>query len=211
MRVKYLPCFVIFVFIVIACKSYKSEKGNSASERAICLDIVKGQDSNSGTPEKPIQSIEELNRRLSKNSCNVYFASGQVFVGTIVLKGINGTKADPVIISSSDEGRAVIIGGNQEAVKIENCRFVTLRNLNFIGNGRKEGNKTNGVALVNSRNCVVENVSSKGFQKSGIDLYNCTESVVRNAFVTENGFSGINIMGSSRNMSRNLLIQDCRS
>jgi len=211
MRVKYLPCFVICVFIAIACKSYKSDKGNSASERVIYLDIIKGQDSNPGTPEKPLQSIEELNRRLSKNSCNVYFASGQVFVGTIVLKGINGTKADPVKISSSGEGRAVIIGGNQEAVKIENCTFVTIANLNFIGNGRKEGNKTNGVALVNSRHCTVENVSSKGFQKSGIDLYNCVESVVRNAFVSDNGFSGINVMGSSRSMSRNLLIQGCRA
>jgi len=202
MKVKYLLCFVICVLAAIACKSDKYG-------RVIYLDVAKGKDSNSGTPEKPIQSIEELNRRLGKIPYDVYFTSGQVFVGTIVLKGISGTKTDPVKISSTGEERAVIIGGNQEAVKIENCSFVTVRNLNFIGNGRKEGNKTNGVALLNSRHCSVENVSSKGFQKSGIDLYNCVESAVRNAFVSDNGFSGINIMGSSRSMSRNLLIHDC--
>jgi len=204
MKVNCILSIVLCAFLATSCKSGKAG-------RDIYLDIVRGMDNNNGSQKKPIQTIEELNRRLSKMPYNVYFTSGQVFAGTIVLKGINGTKSDPVKISSAGDGRAVIIGGDQEAVKIENCTYIALRDLNFIGSGRKEGNKTNGVALINSKNCVVENVSSKGFQKSGIDLYNCTESVVRNAFVAENGFSGINIMGSSRNASRNLLIKDCRA
>jgi hypothetical protein len=211
MREIYVLSLVVCLLSASGCNTNPSVKEKIKSRQDIFLDNIKGNDRNTGTRSKPLKSINELNRRLEETSYNVYLQSGQVFSGTLILKGIRGSESDPVKIYSSGDEKAVINGGNGEAAIIQNCSFIKLGNLNLTGNGRKDGNKTNGLALINSSYCRVEDVTSKGFQKSGIDLYNCSNSVVRRALVSENGFSGLNIMGSARNMSHNITIKDCKA
>ena len=116
---------------------------------------------------------------------------------------------DPIRVESLGEGRAVINGGNAEAILIDSCGYIRIKDLDIRGNGRNNGNKTNGLSISQSQHCSVEDLNASGFQKSGVDLYNCTESEVRKVNAFNNGFCGINIMGSERKLSGKILIQDC--
>jgi len=216
MKKSLINLLIISLLSVISCKSFISEKNNnslneSIDERGYFLNRINGSDNNPGTIEKPLKSITELNLRLKKKAANICFAGGQVFEGKLVLDGINGSDRNPIKIKSWGKGRAVINGGNGEAVKIGNSSRIWILDLDIKGNGRNHGNKTNGISILQSRNCKVENINTTGFQKSGIALYNCTESVIRKVVASENGFCGINIMGSARNLSRKILIQDCKA
>ena len=114
---------VIFsVLTVTSCKSFRSDKNNtslieSVNERGYFLNRMNGSDNNPGTLEKPLKSITELNLRLKKKAANICLAGGQVFDGKLILDGINGTDRIPIKIKSWGKGRAVINGGNGEAVR----------------------------------------------------------------------------------------------
>ena len=162
---------------------------------------------NPGTQKKPLKSIIELNIRLQKKVEEICLAGGQIHDGTLVLNGFNDKNPTPVKISSWGDGRAVINGGNAEAIKIEDCQNILITDLDLRGNGRKNGNTTNGLSVSHSRNCKIENITASGFQKSGVDLYDCCESEIEKVIASDNGFCGINIMGSARNKSHNITIR----
>ena len=150
---------------------------------------------------KPLQTISEVNERILSKPGNILFAGGQIFEGTLLLENIQGVDSVPIVIGSYGEGRAVINGGNKESVRIENCKNIRINNLDLKGSGRKDGNTTNGLQLVNSTGCVVEDIRAEGFQKSGVDLYNCKDIKVLKVIAYDNGFCGINIMGSHQDSS----------
>lgn len=213
---KTITYFIIFsILAVTSCKFFRSENNaaslNEVDERGYFIDKTNGSDKNSGTIKRPLKTIAELNRRLQKKAANICFAGGQTFDGRLVLAGIKGSERNPVKIKSWGKGRAVINGGNDEAIKIENSQNIWILDLDINGNGRNHGNKTNGLSILQSRNCKVENINARGFQKSGVAFYNCTQSVIRKVNASENGFCGINIMGSARKLSAKILIQDCKA
>jgi len=216
MKNSILLFLIIILLSVTCCKSFRSEKKTSSTnesidERGYFIDGIIGSDTYPGTINKPLKTIDELNLRLQKKVANICFAGGQTFNGKLVLNGINGSDRSPVKIKSWGNGRAVINGENGEAIKIENSRNIWILDLDLKGNGRNHGNKTNGLSILQSSSCKVENINTIGFQKSGVALYNCTYSVVRKVIASENGFCGINIMGSARTLSRKILIQDCKA
>ena len=97
------------------------------------------------------------------------------------------------------------------AIKIETCKNIWVTDVDIKGNGRNGGNKTNGLSLILSENCMIENVNASGFQKSGVDLYDCISIVVKRVTASDNGFAGINVMGSGRQTSAKIMIQDCKA
>lgn len=206
MKITTVLIILIINFSAVCCKSFRSGKD---SPDAYYINNEKGNDNNSGTGLKPLKTIAELNARLQKKPADVYFEGGQTFNGTLLLKNITGTETKPVTITNRGQERATINGGNNEAIKVENCRNIQVENLNIIGNGRKDGNKTNGFSFVNTVKGKIKNLNARGFQKSGVDLYNCKEIEVIKVQANDNGFSGINVSGDVRSRSRNILIQDC--
>ena len=195
--------FVVFALILLisACRS-----GESGS---IYVDSERGNDSNPGSSFKPIRTIEELNSRLRTNPSNIYFSGKQSFKGTIEIENIRGTADSPIIINSRGNSRAVIDGGNSAGINIKNCSNLIITDLRLKGSGRKTGNTTNGLSLVNSENVRISNIRSEGFRKSGVELFNCRNIELRSIKAYSNGFSGINVKGTSRDSSRNIVIKDC--
>ena len=207
---------ILSLTLITCCNSNRTYKKLnialiSNSESAYYVSTLSGDDSNPGTQTKPLKSINELNLRLHKKVGNIFLAGGQIYGGTLVLKGFNNNNPDPVKISSWGDGKAVINGGNAEAIKIENCQNIWISDLNIKGNGRKDGSRTNGLSISHSRNCKIENVTAAGFQKSGVDLYDCSQSEVEKVIASDNGFCGINIMGSARNQSHNIIVRNCKA
>jgi hypothetical protein len=199
-----LSLTLILSISLFTCRNYKSVT-------EIYVNSKTGNDSFPGTVKKPVRSISEVNKRIQVKPASILFAGGQVFEGTLTLKNIQGIDSLPFIVGSFGGGRAEIDGGNNEAVRIQNCRFLRVENLYLTGSGRKDGNTTNGLQLISSTNCVVEDIIAEGFQKSGVDLYDCREIRVLNVLALYNGFCGINVMGSDRNLSGNILIRDCKA
>ncbi len=140
---------------------------------------------------------------------NVCFAGGQAYEGTLIIRNASGSDSDPVFVSSTGKDRALINGGNGEAIRIENCRNIRVNNFDIRGNGRKTGNVTNGFSLVSSENCVIEYIRAEGFQKSGLELYDCRDVEIKKVIAADNGFCGINVIGSGLKRSGNILIRDC--
>jgi hypothetical protein len=200
--------FLLIIYLLSA-----SSCNSSINDKAFCyyIDAKEGSDNNPGTLKKPVKTISELNLRLQKRSANVCFAGGQVFNGRLVLKGIIRSNNNPVKIYSEGETRATINGGEGEAIRIDSCRNIFISDLNIRGNGRKTGNRTNGLSIARSQDCHVENLDASGFQKSGVDLYNCIDTEVTKVIASDNGFCGINIMGSDRKLSHNIAIHGCKA
>jgi hypothetical protein len=200
---------IIFLILILSISLFSCRNDISVNE--IYVNSETGNDANPGTVKKPLKSISEVNRRIQVRPASILFAGGQVFEGTLILNNIHGIDSFPLTVGSFGVGRAEIDGGNNEAVRIENCRFLRVENLYLTGSGRKDGNTTNGLQLISSTNCVVEDIIAEGFQKSGVDLYDCREIRVLNVLALYNGFCGINVMGSDMKLSGKILIRDCKA
>lgn len=212
MKKSLLFILIISLFSSISCKSIKGEKDKEDNYKIFYfVDGKVGSDSNPGTMTAPLKTIKEINARLLKKPADIYFAGGQVFDGTLLLSDIKGKDAHPIRINSYGKSRAIINGGNAESIIIKNCRNIWVSDLDIKGNGRNGGNKTNGLSISQSENCIVEKLNAVGFQKSGVDLYNCSVIVVKKVNASENGFCGINVMGSTRDLSGKIRIQDCKA
>ena len=201
----YLKRILLYSFLIILIIGDSCSEGTG---RGLYVSN-KGNDLNRGTRRNPLRSIREANRRIMINPSDVYFAGGEVFEGTLVLEGKNGSKSLLLRIGSYGEGKAVISGGNNEAVRVENCSFIFLENLDLRGSGRLRGNNANGLQVMNSEYIIIEDIRAEGFRKSGVDLYNCRNAEVRKVLAYGNGFSGINIMGSHQDSSGKIIIKDC--
>ena len=99
---------------------------NSNSLVSFYLDNEIGNDSNPGTLKRPLKTISSLNSRLTDTPGNIFFAGGQVFEGTLVVSGIDGSDSVAVTIRSYGNGRAEIIGGNNEAIRIKTVKTFAL-------------------------------------------------------------------------------------
>ena len=194
-----------------SCNLFRGGEIKVDTENGYYLNMVTGSDNNPGTIEKPVKSIAELNQRLSKRASDINLAAGQTFEGPLVLKNISGLETHPLKINTWGDGRAMINGNDSEAVIIDNCKNIWITGLDLRGDGRTNGNKTNGLSISHSGNCLIENVKTEGFQKSGVDLFDCNIMVVKKVTASDNGFCGINVMGSARERSSRIMIQDCKA
>lgn len=170
---------------------------------------VNGRDDNPGTKNKPFKTLAKVNSLELRPGDAIFLKAGEIFDGTLSLT-IQGSSEDSVLVSSYGGGSAIINGGNKEAVIIRGSHF-RLENIHVTGSGRKAGNTTNGVSLIEASHVSVANLKSEGFQKSGLDLYNCQNIEVKNVIAINNGAGGINVGGADRAKSKNILIQNSRA
>lgn len=78
-----------------------------------------GNDSNSGrNPEYSWQTIEKLNTVKLKPGDNVYFKSGEVFTGSLLVKG-SGTPGKPITFASYGTGKKPVLTGAVPIAKWE--------------------------------------------------------------------------------------------
>jgi Right handed beta helix region len=170
-----------------------------------------GDDHNPGTINKPFRSLQKMNSMNLKAGDKVFLRGGEVFLGTLTLMQ-NGTLENPILISSYDNEKenAIIDGGNKEAIIVHGNHF-QLNNLTVKGGGRKTGNTTSGISLIEASHGIVENIRAEGFQKSGIQLTSCGNIDLKNVYAVNNGFSGIYVIGTKEKRSRNILVKDCRA
>lgn len=178
-----------------------------------------GNDANPGTNRKPFQTIRKINSLHLKAGSSVFFAGGQIFEGTLILKTDSGTKTKPIIISSYGKDRAILNGAKKNAIRADSCQWLQVKNLVLKGNGRLNGNTGSGIELRHSQNCSVDSVESSGFLWSGVKALGGKNLRITHVYAHDNGFSGINVEsdgqdaggleGSGAKTFHNLYIANC--
>ncbi len=153
-----------------------------------------GEDSNPGTLTEPWRSIAKVNdTRLQPGGC-VHFQGGRTFTGTVELGPDDSGAADrEVIVTSYGEGRAVINGGHGSGLRARECERLIVRDLDFIGSGRKSGNTQDGVCILDVRGVQIDRIKVSGFRGSGLRLDGVTGARITNVYTRENGAAGLTV------------------
>ena len=176
-------------FVFIFCLLILNSGGNN---RVYYIDQLNGNNANSGTnPDSAWAAISKLVEIEIQPGDSILFHGGQVFEGTIQLKNWNGNTEKRILISSYGEGNATISGVDSEAFIADSCSYIEIKNFYFTGAGRKNGNTTSGVVILNSQNISVDSVNVSGFQKAGLKISDSQNIRITRVHAFDNGFTGI--------------------
>jgi len=167
-----------------------------------------GDDQNPGTLAAPWRSIAKVNdAHLRPGDC-VRFQAGQSFAGTVELNrddsGMSGRK---VVMTSYGEGQATINGGNGSALRAAGCDHLVVRDLRFLGSGRKNGNTQEGVCILGGEGVQIDRIEVSGFRSSGLRLDGVSHARITNVNAHENGSAGLTVGEGQR--SRDIYIGRC--
>ena len=174
---------------------------------SIYIDSVKGDDANSGTsPDSPWKTLSRLGSAPLSSHTRILLAGGQVFEGTVAIRGKDGEPSG-IEITSYGEGRAEIRAGAGDGVLAEGVSNVKITNLKLVGAGRKEGSdQGRGVHLRQVKGAVVDHVEASGFQRAGIEPRDSEDVRITNFYAHENGHAGISAVTTTK-----LYIGYCRT
>jgi hypothetical protein len=125
-----------------------------------------------------------------------------------------GSVGSPLVITSSGNGKAIILAGSGFGLHLKNSRNVTIENLEFRGSGRLSGNVESGVIIEDCENITIRDIDIHGFQHSGLYVTGASQWIsVEEVYTHDNGFAGIHVMGEwpDKVQCRNLYIGHCRA
>ncbi|MCX6205856.1 MAG: family 43 glycosylhydrolase [Bacteroidetes bacterium] len=163
-----------------------------------------GNDQNKGTLREPFKSLSKVVHLVLQNGDSILLKSGEVFEGPLKIEN-NNLK---VVISSYGKGSATINGENNQAIVVSNSSQLKFQNLMLIGNGRKNGNTSNGCSISNSKNIQIDQVTISGFQKAGLYIFSSQHLSVNHCIAKHNGASGILVDGTDKKSSRYITIRN---
>ncbi|MHC4570668.1 MAG: right-handed parallel beta-helix repeat-containing protein [Planctomycetota bacterium] len=170
----------------------------------------RGDDSNPGTHTQPWQTIAKVNQTNFEPGDRVLFEGRKTFAGTIRLdKKDSGTNNKKLAVSSYGNGRAIINGGNASGLIANGCNHLVVKNLNFVGSGRKTGNTKTGVLVRDSEDIEIDHIDVSGFQKSGVSAGGVRNIRITNVYAHDNGDAGIGAGASQKRWSENVYIGHC--
>jgi hypothetical protein len=170
---------------------------------------VNGNDANTGEKYAPFKTLSKINAIDWVGGDSLFFESSNEFVGTLKIHGFHGH--GNLFISSTGDKKAIIDGLNGNAVLIDASENIKLSNLLLKGNGRKNGNIDNGLAITHSTKIFVNQCIVKGFQKSGIYVFSSENIGINKCIAQDNGSVGILVDGVSKKSSRNIVISSCKA
>ncbi|HTI07225.1 MAG TPA: right-handed parallel beta-helix repeat-containing protein [Puia sp.] len=172
-----------------------------------------GDDNGDGTKDHPWTTIGRLKAVRLMAGDTVFFRGGEIFEGSLEWKeGPSGTKTHPLVITSYEQGKAVIKAGDGLAIGLYQAKYVEIRNLQLVGSGRKNGNTQNGLVLNACQHIDVDSVEVKGFIKAGVYVYRSDQVTINRVDARENGYAGISVEGAyGKRDCHAVRITDCRA
>ncbi len=129
---KKLLSFIVAISIIFSCMGiFALAAGNG--KNYYYLDSVNGDDANSGTSiNSPIKTLDGLKNLDIKPGTHFFFKCGGEYECAVTLTN-NGTKDNPIVISSYGEGEKPILYTNEktEVFKLFDCSYITISNLHI--------------------------------------------------------------------------------
>ncbi len=129
-RLNKLLCFLM-VACVLLCNMNVLCYAVGNSKSYYYIDSVNGDDSNTGTSiNSPVKTIAGIKSLEAKPGTHILFKNGGEYECTATLT-CNGTKENPVVISSYGEGEKAILKTDEkkEVLRLFDCSYVTISNL----------------------------------------------------------------------------------
>ena len=125
-----------------------SEKGIFFSSSA--------EEGGDGTIEHPYNSLEMIKELEIVPGTYIYIECGSSFLGSLYLSGIEGTKDEPVIVTSYGKGKKPVIDGNDlegsGVLRIANCSNLIVENLEITDSATDEGDRRGVLVTCNNNN-----------------------------------------------------------
>ncbi len=192
-----MPRKAAIVAGLILCASSPTASGAGPSPGATYyVSSTSGDDTGSGTSvEVPWKTLDRVEAADLGPGDRVLFRGGERFPGTLTLSGVVGTADARVVLSSYGEGRATIDAGDGSGFVLKGCEYVTLRELDFVGSGRRTNNDGYGVRIEGGAHNHVDAVDSSGFRGAGISTGGDESTRITNVRVHHNGFAGLTVRG----------------
>jgi hypothetical protein len=158
-----------------------------------------GNDAASGTSrDHAWKTIARVNQCKLAPGSAVLFEGGQTYTGTLELNRQDSARADHrILISSYGSGLATIDGGNGAGLRAKDCNNFTVKKLRFRGNGRNDGNRSDGVLISGCIYAEIDSVEVSGFQHAGLGIFKCSHVRITHVNAHDNGFAGINVSGTT--------------
>jgi hypothetical protein len=180
---------------VKAAETIRPSQVAGSSSRTYYVDSQKGDDHRSGTsPQEAWRSIARANEVDFAPGDQLLFAGGQTFAGTLSLgPQDSGEQERPVRVGSCGNGRAVIDGGTGCGLRLQDCAYVIVTDLAFVGCGRRGGNNGNGVELRGTHHIKLEALEVSGFRLSGLSAAGDENLRIMRVHAHDNGFAGISM------------------
>jgi hypothetical protein len=210
---------ILSITIILSLAGCKTEYNPGKTNHSYYADAQTGNDKNSGTsPEKAWKSLQRIEEQKLEAGDKIYLSGNCRFQGSLKLTGIEGRKEFPVIITSYRTGKAIIESGDSAAILASNCKYLKIKNIQASGSGRLNGNRANGIELVNCRFSEIDSVIASGYLNSGLRITGGNDIRITNSYAYDNGFCGINVEsgepenwtdGSSYKTMKRLYIGHC--
>jgi len=122
----------------------------SSHNNTYYIDSKNGNDRNTAlTPAKPWKSLKKVNRQTFKPGDRILFKSGSRYNGVLEPKG-NGTKGNPIIISSYGVGKKPLINGwgqKLHTLLLHNVEYWEVNNLSITNQGKQSQSRRRGVII----------------------------------------------------------------
>lgn len=170
-----------------------------------------GSDANQGTSTATAwKTALAASRTTFRAGDQLLFEGGHTYRGRLELGGDDAGLPDaPIVVGSYGKGRATIDGGNGSGLIVDGSSWITVRDLNVVGSGRKTGNEQGiGIHLAKGRHIRVDQAETQGFQKAGILIDGCSDVRITRAYAHDNGFAGICADGER---SEDIYVGRCRA
>ncbi len=125
-------CFIVALSVILGSIGFFSY-ASQADKNYYYFDSVNGDDANSGTDiDSPIKTLNGLKNLDVKPGTHFLFKNGGEYECAATLT-CNGTKDNPIVVSSYGEGERAILytNGKTEVLKLFDCSYVTVSDLHF--------------------------------------------------------------------------------
>lgn len=131
-KISRILCAVLVLSVVMTTLAFSSFA--SVTGKTYYVDSVSGDDANDGTDiNAPVKTVDGLAGADFSPGTKILFKNGGVYECAATLS-CNGTKENPVVISSYGEGEKAILrtDARTEILRLFDCSYVTVSDLHFI-------------------------------------------------------------------------------
>lgn len=185
---------------ILSKSNFSTENQSFVTQKLYYIDPVNGNNSNRGDlPQNPLKDLTNIQISTLIPGTKILFKAGTTFNGTVILSDFNGTKAEPVTVSSYWDGvpsttaaAAAINGASYlSALELNDCSFIEVNNLILTANG---GGFVNNSLASQQIRCGVLFRTTKAGVNSDVHLTNLT---IHDVYFNDPGFNGAGVAESS--------------
>lgn len=135
---------ILLTFLLLCCIAPQSVNAESRNGTTYYVDSNSGSDNNDGTSKNSAwKTLNKVNEMTFSAGDVILFKSGEIFRGTLELKG-QGVEGAPIIIDKYDGDKKPLFVGEEASnyvIYLNNTEYIELNNLDISANYTTKGER----------------------------------------------------------------------